>query len=172
MKTLKQISIREQRELLAEFCEAFLNLRNLDEAVKFLTDLLTKKEILILAKRIKIAKYLLERKSYREIEESLKTSHGTVAKIAEWLTEAGEGFRLIAKRTKKREPKPPSSWQLAMEESKRFKKKFPLYFWPELLIEEIIDSANKRQKRKIYQALENLDKKSLIYKKISKLLKK
>ena len=172
MRTLKQISIKEQQELLAEFCEAFLNLRNLDEAVKFLTDLLTKREILVLAKRIKIAKYLLKGKSYREIEGLLNTSHGTVAKIAEWLTEAGEGFRLIAERTKKEKPKPPSGWKLAMEEHKRFKKKFPLYFWPELLIEEIVTSANKRQKRKIHQALESLDKKSLLYKKINKILKK
>lgn len=172
MGTLKQISMREQKELLSEFCQSLLSIKNLDEALKFLTDLLTKREILILSRRIKVAKLLIEGKNYREIEGLLNVSHGTIAKVSEWLAVAGEGFRLIAKRTKKEKPKPPTSWDYAMGDWRKFKRKYPLYFWPELLIEEIIATGTKKQKEKIHRALEKLDKKSKLYKRLNKLLRK
>jgi uncharacterized protein YerC len=52
------LSKERQQELLSEFCESLLCLKTTDEAVKFLTDLLTKSEAIILAKRIKIAKII------------------------------------------------------------------------------------------------------------------
>lgn len=52
--------------------------------MKFLTDLLTNQEIIMLAKRIKIPKLLVEEKSYREIEDLLKVSHVTIAKVAQY----------------------------------------------------------------------------------------
>lgn len=161
-----------QQELLTEFCEALLNLKNTDEVVKFLIDLLTKSEALMLAKRIKIAKLLIEGKDYRTIGGLLKVSHGTIAKVAEWLTEAGEGFRLIAERTKKAKPQPESSWDLAMKDWKKFKRRYPIMFWPQILIEGIIQSANKKQKEKICQALKKLDHKSKLYKQFDKILRK
>ncbi len=167
-----QLSREVQQELLSEFCQALLSLKTPEEAVKFLTDLLTKSEALMLAKRIKIAKLLLEDKNYRQIEGLLKVGHTTIAKIATWLTEGGEGFRLIAERTKKERQKPESSWDLAMKDWKAFKRKYPLVFWPELVIEDIIKSANKKQKEKLRRAIEKLDHKSKIYKQINAVFRK
>lgn len=166
----RSLSIEEQRKLLVEFCQALLSLKNIDEVVKFLTDLLTKKEVIALSKRIKIGKLLIEGKGYREIEGLLKVSHVTIAKVASWLAEAGEGFRLVTERTKKEKPKPPGSWDYAMEDWRKSRRRYPLMFWPQLLIEDIIKSANQRQKKRIYQALEKLDKKSKLYKQLNKML--
>lgn len=169
-RKLRPISKDIQQELLADFCEALLNIRNIDEAVKFLTDLLTKSEVIMLAKRIKIAKILIEGEDYKTIEGALKVSHGTIAKVATWLAEAGEGFRLIAERTKKEKPKPPSSWDYARREWRSFKRTHPMMFWPQLLIEEVISSANRKQREKIKRAVEKLDHKSKLYKQINKIL--
>ena len=170
--TKSRLSKEIQQELLSEFCEALLSLKTIEEAVKFLTDLLTKSEAIMLAKRIKIAKLLIEGKDYRTIEGLLKTGHTTIAKVASWLAESGEGFRLIAERTKKEKPKPESSLDLAMRDWRKFKRTRPMIFWPELLIEGIIASANKRQRERIRQSLKKLDHKSILYKKIDKFLRK
>jgi TrpR-related protein YerC/YecD len=100
MARYSRISNKEKEELLTEFCEALAVLKTADETMKFLTDLLTRQEIIALAKRIKIAKFLIEGRGYRYIEEVLKVSHGTIAKVNQWLFEAGEGFKLVAERTK------------------------------------------------------------------------
>lgn len=166
-----KLSSQTQQELLSEFCEALLSLRNTNEAVKFLIDLLTKSEALMLAKRIKIAKLLLEGRNYRQIENQLKVSHGTITKVAEWLTEGGEGFRIITKRTSKKSQKKTPEY-VNLSQWSWLKRQYPSMFWPQLLIEEIIQSANKRQKQKISTALKKLDQKSKIYKDINRVLKK
>ena len=94
------LSIEEQRRLFKEFCEAFLSLKNLDEMVEFLIDLLTKKEVITLAKRLKIAKLLIKGKPYREIQEEVKVSPPTIAKVAAWLEASGKGFKMIAERVR------------------------------------------------------------------------
>ncbi len=166
-----KISINERQKLLEEFCEALSVLKNPQEIMNFITDLLTKQEIIMLAKRIKIAKLLIEGKDYRDIEGSLRVSHGTIAKVNYWLLESGEGFRAVAERTKKEKPKPPSSWDLAMEDWRKMRRRYPLMFWPQLLIEDIIKAMNKRQRDKIRQAIRKLDHKSNLYKQINRILK-
>lgn len=166
-----KISSREREELLKEFCEAISVLKNSQEIMDFVTDLLTKQETIMLAKRIKIAKLLIEGKNYRDIESSLKVGNATIARVNQWLLESGEGFRIIAKRTKKEKPKPPSSWDYAMEDWRRFRRRYPLMFWPQLLIEDIIKMMNKRQKDQIRQRIKKLDQKSIFYKQINRILK-
>jgi hypothetical protein len=58
-----------------------------------------------------------------------------------------------------------------MSDWRRFRRTHPLYFWPQLLIEEIAKTMSKKQKEKIRQAIKKLDYKSNLYKQISKLLK-
>lgn len=166
-----KISISERQKLLEEFCEALSVLKNSQEIMNFITDLLTKQEIIMLAKRIKIAKFLIEGKDYRDIESSLKVSHGTIAKVNYWLLESGEGFRAVAERTKKGKPKPPTNWDYTMQDWRRLRRRYPIRFRPQLLIEDIVKAMDKRQKDKIRQAIKNLDRKSSLYKQIDKILK-
>lgn len=160
VKRFEKISLKDQEDILIEFCEAFLSVEDIREAASFLIDLFTKKEIQILVKRIKIAKYLLNGKTYREIEETLKVSHGTVSKISEWLSEGGEGFKLMFERTKKKKTKISPSLR------EKVKKRYPAYFWPEILIDDIMKTADKKQKEKIKRTIESLNKKSILYKKL------
>mgnify|MGYP001774263573 CR=1 FL=1 len=101
MARYSRISEKEREELLNEFCDALAVLKGPKEIKEFLVDLLTSQERVMLAKRIKVAKLLLEKKNYREIEKELKVSHATIAKIAFWLLEGGKGFKKMAQRVKK-----------------------------------------------------------------------
>ena len=174
MEKYSQLSFAKQKELLQDFCKSLIALKSEEEAVKFLVDLLTKEEVIRLAKRIKIAQLLLEGKEYRKIEESLRVSHSTVAKVVEWLKEGGEGFRLVFKRTRKyrkRKLKPETIFSEVLKEWKRFKRKYPSMFWPSLFIEGLIEGSDKEQKEKFRKIFEKLDHKSKIYKEINSLLK-
>ncbi len=46
-----------------------------------------------------------------------------------------------------------------------------MMFWPQLLVEEVVKTMNKRQKDKLRNAVRKLDRKSDLYKKITKILK-
>lgn len=162
------LSKDSQEQLLQDFCEALANLRTVQEVLPFLTDLLTKAEVLVLTKRLQISKLLLKGKDYRTIEKELGVSHGTIARVAAWLAESGEGFRLVADRTKKQTQnsfsnREPSEWD-------KLKRRYPSMFWPQLLLEEVVRSANKRERERFHKAIENLDRKSLFYRRFSKLL--
>ncbi|MEW6408331.1 MAG: YerC/YecD family TrpR-related protein [Patescibacteria group bacterium] len=55
------------------------------ELSPFLDDLLTEEEILDLAQRLRIAKQIIEGKTYDEIAEKVNTSTSTVSKIGQVL---------------------------------------------------------------------------------------
>jgi len=60
-------------------------LRSTKDLSAFLDDLLTEEEILDLAQRIKIARLILDGKTYDEIAEKIQTSTSTVSKIGQIL---------------------------------------------------------------------------------------
>jgi len=171
MKKYFRISNKEKEELLKEFCEALSVLKSSQEVMNFLTDLLTREELIMLARRIKVAKFLIKGRDYREIASLLKVGSPTIARVNRWLLEGGEGFRLIAERTKKEEQALPTSRDYAMEDWRKFRRKYPLMFWPQFLIEDIIKAMSKRQKEKVRKAIEKLDRKSQLYQQINGILK-
>lgn len=150
-----------------DLVNAIVAAKSVSEAALFLQDLLTKSEMKILSKRLRVAKLLINGMNYREIEKNLHVGHGTVAKIAAWLAERGDGFRKIIERLPKKQEKTSmhekSEWD-------SFKRRYSLYFWPELLLEEIIKGANQRHKDKIKKVLEKLEEKSELHKRIEKIL--
>lgn len=167
MKKYSQISNKEKVDLLQEFCEAISVLSNPEEIMDFITDLLTKQETIMIARRIKIAKMLINGNNYQEIRNSLKVGLGTIAKINQWLLELGQGFRIIAQRTKKEKSK---KTKLELSEFQKFKKRYPIMFWPQLLMEEIIKTMNVKQKDRIRRSLRDLDRKSQVYKQVNNAL--
>lgn len=168
IKRIDKLSRSEQEDLLFDLLSAFQIIREPEETALFVQDLLTKAEVKRLAKRLRIAKFLLEGKKYEEIEEELHTSHGTVAKVVGWLAEKGDGFRgVIRKLPKRREER---SW-VQFSEWDRMKRRYPMYFWPELLLEEIVKNAGKRERERLKKTLDNLELKSQLHRRIEKLLK-
>jgi len=70
--------------------------KNKKDLANFLSDILSVAEIKDLAKRIKIAQLLHQKKlSYKEIAEKLKTSTTTVTRVAHWLKHGKGGLRKI-----------------------------------------------------------------------------
>ena len=167
MKRLDKLSPSDHEDLLRDLVNAFSSLKSPTEAALFVQDLLTEKEVTNLSKRLRIAKLFVEGKKYEEIEKELHTSHGTVAKIGTWLAEKGEGFRLIIKRLPKKQK--VKDWQEYSQWDK-LKRRYPSHFWPELLLEEIVRSANKKEKERLSKVLKNLDQKSSMHKKLQELI--
>jgi TrpR-related protein YerC/YecD len=168
MKT-PRLSKENQEQLLQDFCEALAVLRTPQEVLPFITDLLTKTELTTLLKRLQIARLLLEGREYRTIEQSLRTGHGTIARVASWLAESGEGFRMIVERIPKKQNKNTSS-RYEKSEWDKLKRRYPMMFWPQLLLEEVVRSADQKEKERFHKAVESLDRKSRFYQHFNKLL--
>lgn len=165
---LEKLSKKDQEDLIFDLVNALVQAQSVTEVVLFLQDLLTKKEAQILSKRLRIAKLLINGLTYEEIEKQLHVSHSTVAKIAVWLSERGDGFRKIIKKLP--EQKKDKTWK-DLSDWDKFKRQHSLYFWPELLLEEIIKNANKKQKERIKSVLERLEEKSKLHRQLEKYLK-
>lgn len=166
---VSKLSKKEREELILEFCEAFVAIKNLEEAASFLKDLLGRQEIEMLAKRLRIAKLLLEGKKYGEIQEELRVSHGTIARVNLWLETSGEGYRLVAKRTKKREK---SEVELMVGETlNRYLRSRSSYYWPYFLWKELVKNLGKRKRKRLQEILARGEDKGKIYKEFNELLR-
>ncbi len=166
-KRMDKLSKEDHEDLLRDLVNSFCSLKSPTEAALFIQDLLTEREVKNVSKRLRIAKLLLQGKKYEEIGEDLHTSYGTVAKIGSWLAQKGDGFRMAIQRLpKKQEVK---DWRDYSQWDK-FKRGHPMYFWPELVLEEIVKSANKREKERLSKVLRSLKDKSHLHKKLQELI--
>ncbi|MEK7517664.1 MAG: YerC/YecD family TrpR-related protein [Patescibacteria group bacterium] len=77
---MDKASLEKDKKLLVA---TLRKLKSSKDLSLFLDDLLTEEEILDLAQRIKIAKLILDGKTYDEIAEKVKTSTSTVSKIGQ-----------------------------------------------------------------------------------------
>jgi TrpR-related protein YerC/YecD len=160
---------QEQERLLSEFAIALSEISNPAESLNLIKDMLSKQEAEMLAKRLKIAELILDGYTYKEITEALKVSQGTISRVAEWLKYGGEGYRKIIDRVKKKKGSQKET-NPGFDEWSQVKRRYPLMFWPQLLVDEIVASANKRQKERLHKTLQALDHKSQIYKKLNRSL--
>lgn len=77
---MAKVNLEKDKKLLVDTLRKLKSSKDLNS---FLDDLLTEEEILDLAQRLKIAKFILERKTYDEIAEKVGTSTSTVSKIGQ-----------------------------------------------------------------------------------------
>lgn len=156
----------EKEKLFIEFAEALGTLRSPVEMAQFIKDLLSEHEISMLARRLQIAKLLHQGLTYQEIRETLRVGDGTIIRVQTWMQLFGDGYRTVLERTKhiNAENHEKNSWSA-------LKRKYPLYFWPQLLIEEIIKSANQRQKQRLKTVIDQMKEKTKINKELEQLLK-
>ncbi|MBI3260831.1 hypothetical protein HYZ64_00455 [Candidatus Berkelbacteria bacterium] len=159
---------RQREQFLLHFCRALAEIHKPEEAAAFIQDLLSKGEAEMLAKRLEIAHHLMAGNTYEEIKESLNASYGTIARVNLWLETSGEGYRLIVNRLKRYGEKDEIAARRPSWRS--WKRKYPMYYWPELLLEEIIVSANKRQRERIDETLKKLNRKDQLTKKLRHIL--
>lgn len=169
-----RLSRKEQQELLAQLCWAISETKNIEEAAELLKDLLSSQEAEMIAKRLKIAGLLIDGFSYEEIEEIARTCPTTISRVNEWLKVSGEGYRKAVERiklNKKTLEEPvydPFSWQ-------GVKRRYPLYFWPHFLLEEIPKGASKKEKQRLRAVLDRMDErmteKNKLFRQLDAILK-
>lgn len=169
-----KLSEKERECLFIELCYVLSRTVNIKEAAELLKDLLTEQEIEMIGKRLSIADLLLDGLTYSEIQRALKVSNTTIARVHEWIKVSGNGLRLAKEKLKKYKEKERkilkatsslSSWE-------KMKRQYPMYFWPQLVLEEIIKNANKKQKEKIRNILRQSKQKSKLYMQLDKILEK
>jgi uncharacterized protein YerC len=168
-----KLSKKEVDKILYQLCLAIAEIKNPNEAAELLRDLLSYQESEMIAKRLKIAELLLQDNTYDEICTLLKVSPGTIARVQEWLKISGEGYQKAIMRTKK-EVLNNGSGEFIPREWGSIKKRFPVYYWPEIVLENIIATSSKRQKEKIKIVIKEMDKskeKTELYHKLKKLIK-
>ena len=170
----KKLARKEIEELFYKLCMVVSKTSDIGDAAKLLRDLLSVTEAEMIAKRIKIAEMLIDEMTYREISEELKTSSATIFKVQEWLNVSGDGYRKAVEKTKGRSLRNDvtlstydcSSWA-------DIKRKMPAYFWPQIVLENIIATANKKQQDKIKTVLKQVKKmeqKDPLYARIDKIM--
>jgi len=162
----------DEQELLLDFCDIVSSIKDPNEAARFLRDLLSPQEIEMLAKRIKVAELLIDEWSYNKIKEYLKVSDGTIARVNEWLKLTGDGYRLVVERLKKKRKERKIDNKYEVSDFEKLKRKYPIYFWPELLSRDIIKNLKVKGRSKVLEELEKIQDKPELYKKIKKELKK
>jgi len=147
----------KRKELTIGLCRALSVLKSPEEMAEALTDLLTPKEVEMISKRLQIAEYLAKGWEYEIIRKELKVGYSTIARVNTWLNLSGKGYKMMLTRRKK-SPKPKSEQELYDPYSwHNVKRRYSMHFWPQLLLEEVIRTSDKKQRKKISDALDKLD---------------
>jgi uncharacterized protein YerC len=173
MNTKEGLAEKEIGKIFYRLSAAMSEMKNPQEAAEFLRDLLSYQEAKMIAKRLEVAELLLSGKTYGEIREVLKVGDGKIARVHEWLKMSGSGYRKAVSRTKRKAIDLKDGNGKNLSEWRKMKKKYPAYYWPELLLENIIENASLRQKNKLRKAIEEMNKmkiKNNLHRKINRLL--
>jgi TrpR-related protein YerC/YecD len=80
--------------------EAIMLLDNMDDCYRFFEDLCTVKEIRAMAQRLEVAKLLLDKRTYSEIEESTGASTATISRINRTLQFGADGYTTVLTKMK------------------------------------------------------------------------
>lgn len=137
-RRIQEVDLKERQNMLNEFFDMVVALKNSKDAENFFKDLLTPSESLMITRRIAIAKMLLGGWNFDDIRRELKVGYNTINIVNRWLYSGFGGYlNEIGKAKSKKDFRnsvPDIEWQ-------RIKKKYPAHF----LLFNIIDSFKKRK---------------------------
>ncbi len=88
-----QLSDLEKKKYLGDFYEIISKLRGYEEVREFFRDLLSLSEIVMLSKRVQIAKMILRGYDYDYIKNQLKVGESNIARVERWFNYGGGGYR-------------------------------------------------------------------------------
>ncbi len=94
---MDKINLNKDQKLLVD---SFYKVRTKKDLAKFVEDLFSPEETLDLAQRLKIAKLILEGKTYEEIAAEIPVSTSTISKIGQVIKYGKGGLSLVYKSTK------------------------------------------------------------------------
>ncbi|MEA3355255.1 MAG: YerC/YecD family TrpR-related protein [Patescibacteria group bacterium] len=93
----KDINKKIEKKIFKSLYQVLADLKKVKEVEMFLNDVLSETEKTVLAKRLGIAYYLNNNKSYEQIREELRVSSATIASVQKWMEKGGEGLSLALK---------------------------------------------------------------------------
>jgi uncharacterized protein YerC len=166
---------KEVEKFFYQLCIAISETKTPKEAAELLRDLLSYQEAEMIAKRLKIAELLLDNFTYEEIIKGIKVSPPTIARVQEWLKISGEGYQRAVKTIKSENTEKRNNFSDYPESWTGLKRRFPAYYWPELLLESIIKESSNRQRKKIENVISQMEKmkeKNELFIKIKNILKR
>ncbi|OGM13688.1 hypothetical protein A3A76_02660 [Candidatus Woesebacteria bacterium RIFCSPLOWO2_01_FULL_39_23] len=153
-KRLDKLSKSEQEDLLFDLINAFAVVKNSEDSALLLHDLLTKREVQNLSKRLRIAKLLLADVLQEDITNKLHCSYATITKVKVWLDEGGDGLRKVISKLPERKLKP------------KYEKSLVKPDLPKILIALAREYGFTKEKHKLDNFLNDLEGKHLIDKQI------
>lgn len=140
------IESKDMGKFINNFWVTLTLLQDKDEVKVFLKDLLTHTEMKMLAKRLQIARMLLENVDYRVIRNYVKVTDQTISRINNLLNGDNDGFvkavYLLQKFEEKRQKELEESYNPSSF------KKYPGYKLPDLVIEAAQDELKRYKRRK------------------------
>ena len=92
---VSSIPKQERMELVGDLFDVVYGLKTKTDTIDFLIGLLTPSESLMLARRIQIAKQLIEGKTYDEIRNTMKVSYNTINGVEHWMNARDNAYRKI-----------------------------------------------------------------------------
>lgn len=93
----KDVNKKIEEKIFKSLYQVLADLKKPKEVKLFLNDTLSETERTVLAKRLGIAYYLNDNKSYKQIKKDLKVSSATIANVHKWVENGGDGLKLALK---------------------------------------------------------------------------
>lgn len=97
----RNLDLNSKMKYLDLLWTSIAQLETREEVKQFFKDLLSEGEAVMLARRIEIAKRLLERESYARISSEMRVGSDTIAKVQNWLISGFGGYENAVKGFKK-----------------------------------------------------------------------
>lgn len=88
-----ELSGEEKKKYLGEFYSMVALLKSRDQVKRFFKDLLTLSEIVMISRRIQIAKMLLEGYTHEMIRTKLKVGLNNICQVEKWLNNGFGGYK-------------------------------------------------------------------------------
>ena len=99
---MQKVNLNRDQQLLID---SFFKVKTKKNLTSFVEDLFSQEETLDLAQRLKIAKLILDGKTYEEIAAEIPVSTSTISKIGQVIKFGKGGFALLQNTTKAQKSK-------------------------------------------------------------------
>jgi len=145
----RNLTKKQTIETLDALYTAAGSLKGREAMKRFLRDLLTPSERVMLGRRILIARRLLAEMSHREIAEDLGVGNDTVWKVHRWLLDSMPGYEDALDGMEREFKKRAFRAEVAYGpySFRALKQKYPLHF----LLFSLADGLSRKSKKKNYQ---------------------
>lgn len=121
------LSDNQKKKYLGDFYTMVSLLKNQDEVKNFFKDLLTLSEVVMISRRIQIAKMLFAGRTHDEIRKELKVGFTTISQVERWLNNGFGGYRKTIEEYQKKY-KDNSRIKIAKPFRTGMMKKYPFHY--------------------------------------------